>query len=74
PKAIQAMLERHQLHVPVALDVDGVAAERYEASAIPQTVVIDPQGKIARLFVGGSNDLEEKIAGAIRDLLPAAAQ
>ena len=74
PKAIRAMLERHQLNVAVALDVDGVAAERYEASAIPQTVVIDSQGKIARLFVGGSNDLEEKIAGAIRELLPTPAQ
>jgi peroxiredoxin len=74
PKAIRAMLERHQLHVAVALDVDGVAAERYEASAIPQTVVIDSQGKIARLFVGGSNDLEEKIAGAIRELLPTPAK
>jgi len=70
PRAIRAMLDRHQLQVPVALDVDGVAAERYEASAIPQTVVIDPQGKVVRLFVGGANDLEEKIVGAIREVLP----
>ncbi|MFN7766847.1 MAG: TlpA family protein disulfide reductase [Planctomycetaceae bacterium] len=69
PRQIQAMLEAHMLDVTVALDVDGVVAERYEASAIPQTVIIDREGKIVRLFVGGSNDLGDQIKSAITQLL-----
>ncbi len=69
PKQIKSMLERHKLDVTVALDIDGVVAERYEASAIPQTVIIDRDGKIVRLFVGGSNDLGDQIKSTINDLL-----
>ena len=38
PKEITAMLERHKLDLTVALDRDGVVAEKYAANAIPQTV------------------------------------
>jgi thiol-disulfide isomerase/thioredoxin len=69
PKQITTMLQRHKLDVTVALDVDGVAAERYEASSIPQTVIIDRDGKIARLYVGGDNDLGDNIRSALRGLI-----
>jgi thiol-disulfide isomerase/thioredoxin len=70
PPEIKAMLERHQLHPPkVALDKDGLVAEKYQANAIPQTVVIDREGKIARLYIGGSGDLEDRLKEAIKATL-----
>ena len=45
---IEAMMKRHQFKIPrVALDKDGSIAEKYQAHAIPQTVVIGRDGTIA---------------------------
>lgn len=68
-KAITAMLERHKLQLTVALDIDGVAATKYQATAIPQTVIIDREGKVARLFVGGGPKLADQLRDALRDVL-----
>jgi peroxiredoxin len=69
PKQISAMLERHKLDLTVALDVDGVVAEKYGASAIPQTVVVDREGKVARLFVGGGPHLGDQLREALNAVL-----
>ena len=66
---IRKLLERLELSPLVLLDTDGVATERYEANAIPQTVVIDKSGKISRLFVGGGKRFEEPLRDSIRELL-----
>ncbi len=63
-------MERHQLHPPrVALDKDGAIAEKYQANAIPQTVIIGREGNVARLFVGGGPDLEDRLKDAIKATL-----
>lgn len=72
PKAITAMLERHKLQLTVALDIDGVAATKYQATAIPQTVIIDRDGKVARLFVGGGAKLADQLRDALREVLSGA--
>lgn len=69
PQAIDAKLERLQLRLPVALDRDGAVAEAYEARAIPQTVVIDREGHIANLFVGGGSSLAEQLRESLRKVL-----
>ncbi len=69
PKPIQSMLERHKLDLTVALDRDGVVAGKYQATAIPQTVIIDREGKIVRVFIGGSAHLEEQIRAALKSVL-----
>jgi peroxiredoxin len=51
--SVKGLMERLKLEPTVALDVDGATAEKYSVTAIPQTVVIDREGKVARLFVGG---------------------
>ncbi|MCC7418977.1 MAG: TlpA family protein disulfide reductase [Planctomycetaceae bacterium] len=66
---VQAALERQKLHVAVALDVDGVAARRYEANAIPQLVVVDAEGKVARLYVGGGPQVVERMKESLDQLL-----
>jgi thiol-disulfide isomerase/thioredoxin len=69
PAQIRATLERHKLDVEVALDRDGVAALKYQAVAIPQTVIIDREGKVARLFVGGGPQLADSLREALRAVL-----
>ena len=51
---VRATLDRLKLNLTVAMDKEGLVAAQYGAVAIPQTVVIDATGKIARVFVGTS--------------------
>ncbi|AGA27735.1 TlpA family protein disulfide reductase [Singulisphaera acidiphila] len=69
PKEISAMLERHKLNLTVALDKDGAVAEKYKANAIPQTVIIDREGNVTRLFVGGGPHLGDQLREAIQATL-----
>lgn len=71
PDQIRGVLERHHLNVPVALDLDGVAARRYQANAIPQLVVVDREGKIARLYIGGGPQVVEELRASLVELLTA---
>ncbi|TWT56057.1 TlpA family protein disulfide reductase [Allorhodopirellula solitaria] len=66
---IHEMLDRLQISPEVALDIDGVAAARYQADAIPQTVVIDREGKVTHVFVGGGPKLGEQLRAAISETL-----
>lgn len=66
---IRATLQRLKLDPKVALDIDGVAAARYQADAIPQTVVIDQKGNVSRLFVGGGGKLGAQLSEAIEQLI-----
>ncbi len=65
------MLERQKLSPTVALDRDGVVAAKYWANAIPQTVVIDREGKVTRLFIGGGPHLGDQLREALQALMPA---
>jgi thiol-disulfide isomerase/thioredoxin len=69
PERIVAMLERHKLTPTVALDRDGAVAEKYGANAIPQTVIIDREGNVVRLFVGGGPHLGDQLKDALNALL-----
>lgn len=73
-KNVQSVLARHNLHVPVALDEDGVAARKYEANAIPQTVIVDREGKVHRLYVGGGPDMVEQLTASLKELLAPAGE
>lgn len=73
-KNVQSVLARHNLHVPVALDEDGVAARKYEANAIPQTVIVDREGKVHRLYVGGGPDMVEQLTTSLKELLAPAGE
>ena len=69
PKQIKAMLERHKLDMPVALDTDGAIAQKYKANAIPQTVIINRDGTVARLFVGGGQHFDDQLREALKAVL-----
>ena len=53
---VQKFIEATKLKTPVLLDADGAVAQAYRANAIPQTVVIGKDGKVAKVFVGFSGD------------------
>jgi peroxiredoxin len=63
---VTALLERQKLHVTVALDRDGSVANKYQAVAIPQTVIVNRDGTVARLFVGGGGRLEQTLKDALK--------
>ena len=68
PAQITAVLNRHQWHVPVALDRNGVVAAKYGVTAIPQTVIIGADGKVVRHFIGGGSKLFQNIDESLRGL------
>jgi peroxiredoxin len=63
------MLERHNMKMTVALDRDGAVAGKFSVTAIPQTVVIDREGKVARLYVGGGKGTADALRKALQDLV-----
>lgn len=52
PERIRAYLEGEELELSVALDSDGQVGDIYKASAIPQTVIVGRDGKVAIVHVG----------------------
>lgn len=64
-----AALERLDLEMPVALDEIGSAAQDYGATAIPQTVIIDADGNVARVFVGGGPSFDDQFRDALTAVL-----
>jgi thiol-disulfide isomerase/thioredoxin len=72
PEAIRALLKRLKLDFPVALDRDGAIAARYGVSAIPQTLVIDRDGKVVRHFVGGGPHYAKDLDDALHLVLTGA--
>jgi thiol-disulfide isomerase/thioredoxin len=69
PERIRSTLERLKLGPTVALDIDGVVADKYAATAIPQTVVVNRDGSVARLFVGGGPQYGEQLQQALEELV-----
>jgi hypothetical protein len=51
------------------MDIDGAASQRYEVSAIPQVVVIDRDGNVARMFVGVDMNFAENLRQALQQLI-----
>ncbi len=69
PQRVKQALERLKLDMQVAIDRGGRVAERYGATAIPQTVIIDGEGKVARLYIGGSPRFDATLRQALRSVL-----
>lgn len=65
----QAALVRLNLQTPVVLDSDGVAAQRFQATAIPQTVIVDRKGVVRYVFVGGGNAVIDSFKKALQEII-----
>jgi peroxiredoxin/outer membrane lipoprotein-sorting protein len=66
---IEQFLEKQELDVPVLLDRDGAIAQQYGVRGIPQTVIIDKQGKIQVIHQGFSPTLESDLTEELEALL-----
>ncbi len=69
---IEEVLERQQMQTTVALDRDGAVAQQYQARAIPQLVIVNADGNVERLYVGGGSEVVERMQADIRALLDTA--
>jgi peroxiredoxin len=69
PDRIRTVLERLNLKTAVALDTEGLIAEKYGAITIPQTVIIDRDGTVARLFVSASSRFDEQLRAALQSVI-----
>ncbi len=62
-------MERMQIDCDILLDSDGQTAAAYNAVAIPQTVIIDLNGNVTHVFVGGGakfvNEFRTSLAAVI---------
>lgn len=71
PEEVRGALERLGFELTVAMDIDGVAAGRFQANAIPQMVVIDAAGVVSKVYVGGGAETVDQLAKSIDELLAA---
>jgi thiol-disulfide isomerase/thioredoxin len=72
-QTVEDAIERLNVgNAAVALDVDGATAEKYGVRAIPQTVVIDREGKVASVLIGGRPDYADQLRQAIEAADPKA--
>jgi peroxiredoxin len=69
-ETISDFLTRYGLeNIPVALDLDGKISEPYQVKGIPQTVIINQQGRVEKIWVGFSPFLENDLIAEIDQLL-----
>ena len=61
---VQKFMAERKVELPVVLDTQGAAANLYGVRAIPTTVVVDRDGKIAYRKTGGvtKEELEDVIS------------
>ena len=66
---VRTFLDREKIAPTVVLDSDGAVARAYQAQAIPQTVIIDRDGTVKFVIVGGGGTTEAKIRDSLDGLL-----
>ncbi len=66
---VKSFLEKMKINPVVVLDADGTVAKSYQATAIPQTVIIDREGKVKHVFVGGGGATEAKIRESLDEMI-----
>lgn len=72
-RTIRAFLDQQKLQgINVGMDTTGAVAEKYLVTGIPQTVVIDPTGKVQAVHVGLSPNLGATLKADIDAALAAA--
>lgn len=65
---VEPFVKEHGLSFPVVLDADGVVSQQYRVRGIPTVYLLDRQGRIAGMYVGGA-DWNSKDARAVIDRL-----
>jgi thiol-disulfide isomerase/thioredoxin len=66
---VQEFLDARELDLRVVLDTNGDISRKYQVESIPQTVIVSPDGKIARLYVGQSAKMKEDLRSVLDTLV-----
>jgi thiol-disulfide isomerase/thioredoxin len=69
PAEIKPFLDQSGLDLTVVLDSDGAIAKQYLVEGIPQTVILDQQGKVRFVHVGLSGDLRQRLSRELDELI-----
>lgn len=69
---VTRFLQTRGLKLTVALDSDQTVGQKYGADSIPQTVIIGPDGKVAWVQTGYTEDEDTSVSDTIKKLLDAA--
>jgi thiol-disulfide isomerase/thioredoxin len=66
---VKSALERLKIEPTTVLDIDGAAGEKFQATSLPQIVVIDTEMKVSDLIIGANPDLVDQLRAAIQKAL-----
>ncbi len=69
PETVREFLKTFTIRSPIAMDISGMASFAYQADFIPQTVIIDTQGRIQKVYSGASRGIEAKLRSDLRRLI-----
>lgn len=69
PELVTPFVKEHQIKFPILMDTYGLVASKYGATQLPCYVLIKPDGKIALLGKGYSDDFKGKMSQALSLLL-----
>jgi peroxiredoxin len=68
---VQPFVENHKLTIPVLLDGDNKVSSLYMAESIPETVLINKDGTVRKVFVGFGEDSEQQLRQEIAEAMKA---
>jgi peroxiredoxin len=66
---VQTFVQQLQLDFPILLDPEQRVYRAYQAYGVPETFLIDAQGRVVERFIGPKNWDDERYERAIRQLL-----
>jgi len=71
PEAIKDFLSKQTFKLTVALDAEGKVGEAYGVEGIPQTVLIDKDGKVRAVHVGYDPAMRVQLVKQLEEMLAA---
>ena len=69
PEKIREFLTSEDIDAPVLLDEEGSISKLFQVSGIPQTVLIDKEGRVQVVHVGFGGNLEKQLTKELEDIL-----
>ena len=69
PATVREFLKNFTIRSPIAMDTSGTASFAYQADFIPQTVIIDPEGRIQKVYAGMGRGIESELRSDLRRLV-----
>jgi peroxiredoxin len=69
PARIEAFTSKMELDFPIVRDTDGSIAKSWSARIFPASYVVDRDGRIRYVLVGGADWTSQALVGKVRELL-----